>query len=151
MNGSKILIIFLFERRWWYIRLLDTNFGLALYNLTASFVSQELMKMMGLSPSLSWIAWFIKYLGFMLVSVTFMTILMTIDFGNGAIMTLSEPSVIFVFLLVYTISTIMFAFMISTLFSRCKLTFHLLYHTHVIKVPYVYTAGHLIFFCQNAV
>ena len=109
------------------------------------------MKMMGLSPSLSWIAWFIKYLGFMLVSVTFMTILMTIDFGNGAIMTLSEPSVIFVFLLVYTISTIMFAFMISTLFSTCKLTFHLLYHTRVIKVPYVYTAGHLIFFCQNAV
>ena len=93
------------------------------------------MKMMGLSPSLSWIAWFIKYLGFMLVSVTFMTVLMTIDFGNGAIMTLSEPSIIFVFLLVYTISTIMFAFMISTLFSRCKFKVPLFDRICVTKVP----------------
>ena len=76
--------------------------------------------MMGLSPSLSWIAWFLKYLAFMMVSVFFMTILFTVNFGAGAIVNKSDPTIVFVFLLIYATSCIMFAFAISTLFSKCK-------------------------------
>ena len=79
--------------------------------------------MMGLNPSLSWIAWFLKYLGFMLVAVFFMTLLLMIDLGNGAIINLSDPIIMFTFLLLYATSTIMFAFAISTLFTKCKFIF----------------------------
>ncbi len=79
--------------------------------------------MMGLSPSLSWVAWFLKYLGFMLVSVFFMTLLFTIDLGKGAIINRSDPSIVFVFIFLYAVSCIMFAFAVSTLFSRCEFLF----------------------------
>lgn len=37
---------------------------------------------------------------------------------NGAVLTYSDPTLVFVFLLIFTVATINFSFMISTFFSR---------------------------------
>ena len=80
------------------------------------------MKMMGLTSGRHWLAWFLKYLIFLLIAVILLTVFIKIDAGKGAIMNASEGSVIFVFLLLYSIATIMFCFAISTCFSKrmCK-------------------------------
>ena len=74
--------------------------------------------MMGLTSGLHWLAWFVKYLTFMLISVIILTVLVCVNTKNGAIINQSDPSVIFVFFLLYAICTIMFSFMISTFFKK---------------------------------
>ena len=55
------------------------------------------MKMMGLTSGLHWLAWFLKYLIFLLIAVILLTVFIKVDAGKGAIMNASEGSVIFVF------------------------------------------------------
>uniref|UniRef100_A0A4W6GB51 ATP binding cassette subfamily A member 3 n=1 Tax=Lates calcarifer TaxID=8187 RepID=A0A4W6GB51_LATCA len=76
---------------------------------------KEYMRMMGLSNWLHWSAWFLMFFLFLSISVFFVTVL-----PNGAVLTYSDPTLVFVFLLVFTVATINFSFMISAFFSRAN-------------------------------
>uniref|UniRef100_A0A7N9AV36 ATP-binding cassette, sub-family A (ABC1), member 3b n=1 Tax=Mastacembelus armatus TaxID=205130 RepID=A0A7N9AV36_9TELE len=80
---------------------------------------KEYMRMMGLSNWLHWSAWFLMFFLFLSISVFFVTLLLCIQVSpNGAVLTYSDPTLVFVFLLVFTVATINFSFMISAFFSR---------------------------------
>ncbi|XP_063961818.1 phospholipid-transporting ATPase ABCA3-like [Lytechinus pictus] len=82
---------------------------------------KESMRMMGLSNWLHWTAWFIKFFVFLLISTIFMTVLYTVPVGpQGAIFKSSGPTVIFVFLLLYAMSTIALSFAVSVFFSKAN-------------------------------
>ena len=75
------------------------------------------MKLMGLRNWLHWVAWFMKYFSFLFVHVLVMTLLYSIDLGKGAVVNLMDPSLLFVFLIIYTIATILFTFAVAVFFS----------------------------------
>uniref|UniRef100_A0A7N8Y067 ATP-binding cassette, sub-family A (ABC1), member 3b n=1 Tax=Mastacembelus armatus TaxID=205130 RepID=A0A7N8Y067_9TELE len=88
---------------------------------------KEYMRMMGLSNWLHWSAWFLMFFLFLSISVFFVTLLLCIQVTNkklvspnGAVLTYSDPTLVFVFLLVFTVATINFSFMISAFFSRAN-------------------------------
>uniref|UniRef100_A0A8C2JUP6 ATP-binding cassette, sub-family A (ABC1), member 3b n=1 Tax=Cyprinus carpio TaxID=7962 RepID=A0A8C2JUP6_CYPCA len=80
---------------------------------------KEYMRMMGLSNWLHWSAWFLMFFLFLSISIFFVTVLICVKVSpNGAVLTYSDPTLVFFFLLVFAVSTINFSFMISTFFSR---------------------------------
>ncbi|XP_075880377.1 phospholipid-transporting ATPase ABCA3 [Nelusetta ayraudi] len=80
---------------------------------------KEYMRMMGLSNWLHWSAWFLMFLLFLSISVFFVTLLLCVWVSpHGAVLSYSDPTLVFVFLLMFTVTTISFSFMISTFFSR---------------------------------
>ncbi|XP_048408491.1 phospholipid-transporting ATPase ABCA3 isoform X2 [Stegostoma tigrinum] len=82
---------------------------------------KEYMKMMGLNNWLHWLAWFFKFLLFLIISVFLMSVLFCAKMSKqGAVLSNSDPTLIFVFLLLFSISTISFSFMISVFFSRAN-------------------------------
>ncbi|XP_041362406.1 phospholipid-transporting ATPase ABCA3-like [Gigantopelta aegis] len=84
---------------------------------------KESMKMMGLSNWLHWTAWFVKYFLFLMVSVIIMTVFYSIKVGPKLenVIGKTAPTVLFVFLILYAISTIMFCFFISVFFSTANM------------------------------
>lgn len=82
---------------------------------------KEYMRVMGLKSWLHSTAWFIHFFILLLVSIFFFTLLLCIQASDqGAVLTRSDPTVIFVYLLVFAVSTISFSFMISSFFSRAN-------------------------------
>ncbi|XP_037074307.1 ATP-binding cassette sub-family A member 3-like [Pollicipes pollicipes] len=85
---------------------------------------KESMKMMGLPNWIHWMAWWAKSFVQLVISIGLMTLLVVVDWYRGpegeAVLSRSDPSVIFVFLLLYTITSIAFCFMISTWFSKAN-------------------------------
>ncbi|XP_035035732.2 phospholipid-transporting ATPase ABCA3 [Hippoglossus stenolepis] len=82
---------------------------------------KEYMRMMGLSNWLHWTAWFLMFFLFLSISVFFFTLLVCIKVSpNGAVLSYSDPTLVFVFLLFFTVATINFSFMISAFFSRAN-------------------------------
>ncbi|XP_055050856.2 phospholipid-transporting ATPase ABCA3 [Misgurnus anguillicaudatus] len=82
---------------------------------------KEYMRMMGLSNWLHWSAWFLMFFLFLSISIFFVTLLCCIKVSpNGAVLTYSDPTLVFVFLLVFAVSTINFSFMVSVFFSRAN-------------------------------
>uniref|UniRef100_A0A668AI68 ATP binding cassette subfamily A member 3 n=1 Tax=Myripristis murdjan TaxID=586833 RepID=A0A668AI68_9TELE len=82
---------------------------------------KEYMRMMGLSNWLHWSAWFLMFFLFLSISVFFVTLLFWIQVSpKGAVLTYSDPTLVFVFLLAFTVATINFSFMISAFFSRAN-------------------------------
>ncbi|KAM6957907.1 LOW QUALITY PROTEIN: phospholipid-transporting ATPase ABCA3 [Aplochiton taeniatus] len=82
---------------------------------------KEYMRMMGLSNWLLWSTWFLTFFLFLSISVFFVTLLFCIKVSpNGAVLTNSDPTLVFVFLLVFAVATINFSFMISVFFSRAN-------------------------------
>lgn len=80
------------------------------------------MKMMGLSGWMQWLAWFTKYLIILFIAVLVASVLFTIEFSsNGKVLNKSSPTLIFVFLLLYSISSIMFCFLVSVFFSKANI------------------------------
>uniref|UniRef100_A0A8C3MYN4 Uncharacterized protein n=1 Tax=Geospiza parvula TaxID=87175 RepID=A0A8C3MYN4_GEOPR len=80
---------------------------------------KEYMHMMGLSNWLHWSAWFLMFFLFLLVSVFFVTVLFCVKVSEqGAVLTNSDPTLVFTFLAIFSISSISFNFMVSTFFSR---------------------------------
>ncbi|KAK2567067.1 ATP-binding cassette sub-family A member 2 [Acropora cervicornis] len=69
---------------------------------------KEVMKMMGLSNAVHWVAWFITSLAVM--SITY-----------GKVLYYSDPLVVWVFLMMFAVVTIVFCFLISVFFSKAKL------------------------------
>ncbi|XP_010121933.1 PREDICTED: ATP-binding cassette sub-family A member 3-like, partial [Chlamydotis macqueenii] len=82
---------------------------------------KEYMHMMGLSNWLHWSAWFLMFFLFLLVSVFFVTVLFCVKVSEqGAVLTNSDPTLVFTFLAIFSISSISFNFMVSTFFSRAN-------------------------------
>lgn len=77
---------------------------------------RESMKMMGLRNWIHWLSWFTMYLSFIVVSFAVCTIL----FKTGKVLKASEPTVIFVYLLLYGIASINFCFLISVFFTKAS-------------------------------
>ncbi|KAL4240689.1 ATP-binding cassette sub- A member 3 [Mactra antiquata] len=81
---------------------------------------KESMKMMGLNNWLHWSAWFVKYFLFMLITVSIMTLFLCIDTKHGPVIGKTSPSVIFVFIILYAISTISYCFAVSVFFKKAN-------------------------------
>ncbi|KAK3091888.1 hypothetical protein FSP39_023469 [Pinctada imbricata] len=81
---------------------------------------KESMKMMGLNGWLHWSAWFTKYLLFLLITVALLTIFLTIPTPQGKVIGKTNPFIVFLFLLLYSIATISFCFTVSVFFSKAN-------------------------------
>ncbi|XP_044269819.1 phospholipid-transporting ATPase ABCA3-like [Tribolium madens] len=84
---------------------------------------KEVMKIMGLSNWIHWTAWFTKCFLFLLISLSFMTLLMTISWypkTTFCVFTYSNPLILFLFLLFYICATITFCFSVSVFFSKAN-------------------------------
>lgn len=82
---------------------------------------QESMKIMGLPNWLHWTAWFVKTFTFLFLTIVLIVLLITISWYPGttfSVFTLANPSVIFLFLLLFGCATITYSFAISVFFSR---------------------------------
>ncbi|KAF6122837.1 hypothetical protein HJG60_000032 [Phyllostomus discolor] len=83
---------------------------------------KEYMRMMGLSSWLHWTAWFLLFFFFLLVTVSFMTLLFCVKVKKDvAVLTHSDPSLVLVFLICFAVSSISFSFMVSTFFSKANM------------------------------
>jgi len=78
---------------------------------------KEVMKVMGLSNTVHWTAWFITSTCLMTVIVMLMTIILK----YGGILKYSNPVVVWLFLTLSSIATTLFCFLISVFFSKAKL------------------------------
>lgn len=85
---------------------------------------KEAMKIMGLDSWLHWLAWFTKCFIYMLITVTLMTILLKVRWygedNPNSVFTYGSATVLWVFLLIYSITTITFCFMLSVFFSKAS-------------------------------
>ncbi|TTW24234.1 ATP-binding cassette sub-family A member 1 [Bagarius yarrelli] len=96
---------------------------------------KETIRMMGLKNSIYWLSWSISSF----IPLCISALLLAVILKYGKVLRYSDPSVIFVFLLVFCIATIMQCFFISTFFSRANLAaacggliYFLLYLPHVL-------------------
>ncbi|PAA80697.1 hypothetical protein BOX15_Mlig019968g3 [Macrostomum lignano] len=77
---------------------------------------KEMMKIMGLSDGVHWVSWFITSFAIMLVSGTLITVMLK----AGQIIGLSNPGLLFLFIVSFAVSTICEAFFISIFFSNAS-------------------------------
>ncbi|XP_075415885.1 ATP-binding cassette sub-family A member 2 isoform X1 [Tenrec ecaudatus] len=98
---------------------------------------KEVMKTMGLNNAVHWVAWFITGFVQLSISVTALTAILK----YGQVLMHSHVLIIWLFLAVYAVATIMFCFLVSVLYSKAKLAsacggivYFLSY------VPYMYVA-----------
>ncbi|XP_052239441.1 ATP-binding cassette sub-family A member 2-like isoform X2 [Dreissena polymorpha] len=98
---------------------------------------KEVMKMMGLSNAVHWLAWFLTTF----VQFTVTMIGLTAMLKYGQVLIHSDPFLVFTTLELFAIATISFCFLISTLYSKAKVAaacagiiYFLTY------VPYMYVA-----------
>ncbi|XP_055533385.1 phospholipid-transporting ATPase ABCA3-like isoform X2 [Wyeomyia smithii] len=85
---------------------------------------KETMKIMGLSGWLHWTAWFVKTLILLTISISLITVLLCASLTTNtdiAIFEFSNWFLIWIFLFIYSITTIMFCFMLSTFFSKANI------------------------------
>lgn len=78
---------------------------------------------MGLPNWLHWTAWFIKAIIFMMISISFIVGLLKVSTNEKvyvAVFTYSDWSAVWMFLFVYSVTTISFCFMMSVFFSRAN-------------------------------
>ncbi|XP_030646875.1 ATP-binding cassette sub-family A member 2 [Chanos chanos] len=98
---------------------------------------KEVMKMMGLNNAVHWVAWFITGFVQLSISVTALTAILK----YGRVLLHSDPFIIWLFLTVYAIATIMFCFLVSVIYSKAKLASAcggIIYFLSY--VPYMYVA-----------
>ena len=82
------------------------------------------MKLMGMKGWLYWASWYFNFSVFMLLSVAIMTVFFHVKIGDEqsgserAVFTYSDPTVTFVFLLLYALSIMTFSFAVSAFFSK---------------------------------
>ena len=64
------------------------------------------MVMMGLKGWLNWVAWFVKCVTFLFITMLIITLLLCARFGkeNGKMLEHSDPTLVFFFLFMYAIS-----------------------------------------------
>uniref|UniRef100_A0A8C5RJB7 ATP-binding cassette sub-family A member 2 n=1 Tax=Laticauda laticaudata TaxID=8630 RepID=A0A8C5RJB7_LATLA len=98
---------------------------------------KEVMKMMGLNNAVHWVAWFITGFVQLSISVTALTAILK----YGKVLMHSDVLIIWLFLAVYAVATIMFCFLVSVLYSKAKLASAcggIIYFLSY--VPYMYVA-----------
>ncbi|KAM6965213.1 ATP-binding cassette sub-family A member 2 [Aplochiton taeniatus] len=98
---------------------------------------KEVMKMMGLNNVVHWVAWFITGFVQLSISVTALTAILK----YGRVLLHSDPFIIWLFLTIYAIATIMFCFLVSVIYSKAKLASAcggIIYFLSY--VPYMYVA-----------
>ncbi|XP_075762141.1 ATP-binding cassette sub-family A member 2 [Pelodiscus sinensis] len=98
---------------------------------------KEVMKMMGLNNAVHWVAWFITGFVQLSISVTALTAILK----YGKVLMHSDVVIIWLFLAVYAVATIMFCFLVSVLYSKAKLASAcggIIYFLSY--VPYMYVA-----------
>ncbi|CAF4637163.1 unnamed protein product [Rotaria sp. Silwood1] len=78
---------------------------------------KEVMKIMGLSNGVHWIAWFITI--FSQTTVVMITVTLILHFGK--VLLHSNPFLIFIIFEIYALSTISFAFLVSVFYSKAKI------------------------------
>ncbi|XP_029460267.1 ATP-binding cassette sub-family A member 1 isoform X2 [Rhinatrema bivittatum] len=78
---------------------------------------KETMRIMGLDNGILWLSWFISSFIPLLMSAALLVLILKM----GNLLPYSDPSVVFVFLVVFAVVTILQCFLISTLFSRANL------------------------------
>lgn len=81
---------------------------------------KESMKMMGLNSWLHWVAWFTKYFIFLLITSAIMTIFLTMNTAEGRVIGKTNPLIIFLFLMCFSMATIAFCFLVSSFFSKAN-------------------------------
>ncbi|XP_068941040.1 phospholipid-transporting ATPase ABCA3-like [Petaurus breviceps papuanus] len=82
---------------------------------------KEYLQMMGLSNWLFWGSYFVTFIFSFLITVTLMTMFFFIKIFNQPILRNSEPSLVFIFLVCFAISSLFFSFMISTFFNKANM------------------------------
>uniref|UniRef100_A0A4X2KQT5 ABC transporter domain-containing protein n=1 Tax=Vombatus ursinus TaxID=29139 RepID=A0A4X2KQT5_VOMUR len=83
---------------------------------------KEYMRIMGLSNWLHWSAWFFMYILFFIIVISLMILLFSLKVNyNVSVLTKSDPTLVFFFLLCFAIATISFSFMISVFFTKANL------------------------------
>uniref|UniRef100_A0A2K5DK59 ATP-binding cassette sub-family A member 2 n=1 Tax=Aotus nancymaae TaxID=37293 RepID=A0A2K5DK59_AOTNA len=98
---------------------------------------KEVMKTMGLNNAVHWVAWFITGFVQLSISVTALTAILK----YGQVLMHSHVAIIWLFLAVYAVATIMFCFLVSVLYSKAKLASAcggIIYFLSY--VPYMYVA-----------
>ncbi|XP_066453464.1 retinal-specific phospholipid-transporting ATPase ABCA4 [Eleutherodactylus coqui] len=78
---------------------------------------KETMKNMGVTNEVIWFTWFIDSFSVM----TLGTFLLTVVIVGGGVLHYSNPLILFLFLMAFTLSTIMQAFLMSVFFSKANL------------------------------
>ncbi|CAF0992599.1 unnamed protein product, partial [Didymodactylos carnosus] len=78
---------------------------------------KEVMKIMGLSNGVHWVAWFIT----IFTQTTLVMVAVTLILHYGKVLMHSNPFLIFLILEVYSLATISFAFLISVFYSKAKI------------------------------
>ncbi|XP_038108176.1 ATP-binding cassette sub-family A member 3 [Culex quinquefasciatus] len=85
---------------------------------------KETMKIMGLSSWLHWAAWFVKCILLLAISISLITVLLCVDLTTNsdlAIFEYADWTVVWVYLFVFSVATVCFCFMMSTIFSKANL------------------------------
>lgn len=116
---------FLFALQFFFPLILMLSFIYPSVNLTKNIVLEkeqrlkEAMKMMGLQDWLHWTSWFVNSFFWSLISVAIITCLLCMHLKpNLAIISKSDPMLVLLFFVLYTISSICFCFLVSTFFSK---------------------------------
>ncbi|XP_070532576.1 ATP-binding cassette sub-family A member 2-like [Ptychodera flava] len=98
---------------------------------------KEVMKIMGLSSAVHWVAWFITSLFEMSITITSLVCILK----YGKVLTYSNSFIVWLFLMVFAVATTMYCFMVSALFSKAKLAAACAGILYFISyVPYLYIA-----------
>jgi len=79
---------------------------------------KELMKMMGLKTWMLWLGWVVNALLVNVFTVTIITVLLKVSFGNSAVLPNSDFFLVWVILLFYCVAGVTFCFVIASFFSR---------------------------------
>lgn len=119
-----------------YVSILQFNFPdvimfgviLIALNITRSVTHEkekrlkESMKMMGLSNWIHWTAWFLKSLIYCTIIMILMSVFFLVPLKSvgAAVVNNTNPVILFIFLMMYSIATIMYSFMISSFFSKAN-------------------------------
>ncbi|XP_052003577.1 phospholipid-transporting ATPase ABCA1-like [Xyrauchen texanus] len=96
---------------------------------------KEVLRVVGVRNSAIWFCWFIENMVLLTIPCAFISVMVK----YGKVLRYSDPTVIFVFLLVFCLATVMQCFFISVFFSRANLAaacggliYFLLYLPHVL-------------------
>lgn len=84
---------------------------------------KEAMKIMGLSNWLHWTGWFLRSMTYMTISISLIVMLLKVPWYSGSdvsVFTNTDWSILWFFLFVYSIATVMFCFMLSVFFRTAN-------------------------------
>ncbi|XP_076468817.1 phospholipid-transporting ATPase ABCA3-like isoform X2 [Babylonia areolata] len=83
---------------------------------------KESMKLMGMSSAAHWTSWFLLFFFYLVIASALYTTFLSVKLGSSQpVLVYSDPSLIFVFLVLYSISVIAFTFLVSTFVSKANI------------------------------